>query len=176
MNPSNPMTPEELAYLLEASLEIVQSEADALGPELMAWRPADGEWSVNEVIGHLIEADRRGYYGRIVILTTKDNPKLEAWDENAVSRERADNEKDGVALLEEFTSLREDGIALVEGLTPEQLTRVGVHPVVGELSVNDLLHEWIYHDRTHIKQILDITRALMWENMGNARKFGQPEI
>ena len=72
MTASNPMTPEELAYLLESSLEIIQSEADALGPELMAWRPAEGAWSINEVIGHLIEADRRGFYGRIVILTTKE--------------------------------------------------------------------------------------------------------
>ncbi|MFN8484652.1 MAG: DinB family protein [Anaerolineae bacterium] len=176
MTASNPMTPEELAYLLESSLEIIQSEADALGPDLMAWRPAEGAWSINEVIGHLIEADRRGFYGRIVILTTKDNPKLEAWDQEEVARERGDDEKDGFALLEEFTSLREDGIALVEGLTPEQLARVGQHPVVGELSVSDVLHEWIYHDRIHIQQILDISKALMWENMGAARKFSQPEI
>ncbi|MFN8497515.1 MAG: DinB family protein [Anaerolineae bacterium] len=176
MNPSNPMTPEELAYLLESSLEIIQSEADALGPDLMTWRPAEDAWSLNEIIGHLIEADRRGFYGRIVTLTTKDNPKLEAWDQEEVSRERGDNEKDGVALLEEFTSLREDGIALVEGLTPAQLLRVGAHPQVGEMSVSDVIHEWVFHDRTHIQQVLDITRQLMWANMGNARKFGQPEI
>ncbi len=176
MNDTTDTNPETLAYLLEASLEIVQSEVDALGPELMSWRPTESEWSVNEIIGHLIEADRRGFYGRIVTLTTKNNPKLEAWDQEAVARDRGDNEKDGVALLEEFTSLREDGIALVEGLAPEDLQRVGTHPEVGELSVSDVLHEWVFHDRTHIQQILNISKQLMWANMGNARKFRQPEI
>ena len=29
------------------------------------WRPAPGEWSANECVGHLIEAERRGFAGRI---------------------------------------------------------------------------------------------------------------
>jgi hypothetical protein len=37
--------------------------------------------------------------------------------------------------------------------------------------VEDLLQEWVYHDRNHIKQILGNAQAWAWPHMGNAQKF-----
>ena len=47
------------------------------------------------------------------------------------------------------------------------------HPLVGELRVVDLIHEWIHHDQNHIKQILNNIQAYVWPNMGNAQNFGK---
>jgi len=57
---------------------------------MAAWRPAPEEWCVNEVIGHLIEAERRGFGGRIRTILGADNPGLEGWDSAAVARSRGD--------------------------------------------------------------------------------------
>ncbi|HYU20651.1 MAG TPA: DinB family protein, partial [Chloroflexota bacterium] len=62
---------------------------------------------------------------------------------------------------------------LVAGLTPAQLQRSGQHPHVGELTVRDLLHEWLHHDRNHVKQILSNVQAYVWPRMGNARRFSE---
>ena len=40
------------------------AELTALGAD-GGWRPEPGEWSANECVGHLIEAERRGFAGRI---------------------------------------------------------------------------------------------------------------
>ena len=53
-----------IADLLAASAATVVAELRALGAE-GGWRPAPGEWSANECVGHLIEAERRGFAGRI---------------------------------------------------------------------------------------------------------------
>ena len=62
-------------------------------------------------------------------------------------------------------------IELVAGLEPWDLQRAGIHERVGRLTVNDLLHEWVHHDRTHSKQILGIVQAYVWPQMGGAQAF-----
>src|SRR5262249_55610615 len=74
-------------------------------------------------------------------------------------------------LLVEFAALRQDSIALARRLRPDQLARGGQHPKVGHLRVNDLLHEWVHHDRNHHKQILANVQAYAWPHMGNSQKF-----
>ena len=59
------LTPAHSAALLRASIATLRAETEALGADAMRWHPADGEWCVNEVIGHMIEAERRGFAGQI---------------------------------------------------------------------------------------------------------------
>ena len=123
------------------------------------------------MVGHLIEAERRGFAGRIRIILDAKDPALERWDQNAVARARGDDARDAGALLQELTALREEGVALVQRLGPADLGRGGHHPTVGYLRVGDLLHEWVHHDRNHLKQMLANVQAYAWPHMGNSQKF-----
>ena len=62
-------------------------------------------------------------------------------------------------------------MALARRLGPADLGRGGHHPTVGYLRVGDLLHEWVHHDRNHLKQILANVQAYAWPHMGNSQKF-----
>ncbi len=73
--------------------------------------------------------------------------------------------------MREFAQVRTASLQLVESLRPEQLMRTGHHPVVGELSVQDLLYEWAYHDRDHLRQLLANVQWLLWPWMGAAHGF-----
>jgi hypothetical protein len=168
---AKPLMLGEVAGLLQGSLAILRAEVAALPPSLMSWHPAPGEWCVKEVIGHLIEAEQRGFAGRIRIILETTDPQLQAWDQNAVARARRDCEREAVDLLHEFGVLRKEGVALARRLGPDQLARGGHHPKVGYLRVSDLLHEWVYHDRNHLKQILGNVQGCVWPHMGNAQKF-----
>ncbi|MGH7320225.1 MAG: DinB family protein, partial [Candidatus Rokuibacteriota bacterium] len=94
-------------------------------------------------------------------------------DQAGVARERRDCERDPAALLAEFAALREASAALVVALKAADLPRGGHHPTVGDLRVADLLHEWIHHDRNHIRQIFANVQAFVWPGMGNAQGFSQ---
>jgi hypothetical protein len=43
------------------------------------------------------------------------------------------------------------------------------------VTVRDLLHEWVFHDRNHIRQILANAQARAWPSMGNTRRFSHPD-
>jgi hypothetical protein len=67
-------------------------------------------------------------------------------------------------------------VALVRGLPIEDLSRVGMHPEVGPLRVDELLGEWVHHDRNHVRQMLAVTQARVWGQMGNARRFSLEDL
>ncbi len=169
------LTPTRAAALLRASIATLRAEAEALGADAMRWHPAEGEWCMNEVLGHIIEADRRGFSGQIQRILEQPGRKLESWDPEQVARERHDCDRDGRELIEELAALREDGLRLLEELRPKQLDLSGEHPNVGTLRVIDVLHEWPHHDRAHVKQALSIAQAYVWPHMGNARRFSEIE-
>jgi DinB superfamily len=166
-----PLSPAEIATFLAATAVTVEMELAALDVDGGRWRPAPGEWCANEVVGHLIEAERRGFAGRIRTILAEDRPKLESWDQPSVAASRRDCDKVGTALASEFRELRLESVDLVATLRPADLDRVGVHPHVGDLSVADLLGEWVHHDRNHVKQLLANSQARVWPQMGNAQRF-----
>jgi DinB family protein len=168
------VTPTEVAGILELSGQAYASLLRSLPAELVVWKPAPGEWCVNECVGHIVEAERRGFAGRIRIILSEDEPQLQTWDQPAVAASRHDCEKRPGALLEEFEPLRRDSLELVRSLRPDQLERGGSHPAVGRLTVGDLLHEWIHHDGNHLRQAYANVQAYVWPDMGKAQRFSRP--
>lgn len=166
---SRALTTTEVADLLESTCALIEAEMKALGDEGCGFHFEDGEWCVNECVGHIIEAEKRGFGGRIRdILAGKP---LHAWDQTQVARDRKDCERMSQSVFMEFMGLRHDFITVVRGLQPSDLDRSGVHPKVGELKVRDLLHEWVHHDRNHTRQLLNIQQERVYPHMGNSQKF-----
>lgn len=170
-----PLSTREIAELLRAARDHIVRELTALGDPLAGWKPTPDEWSANEAVGHLIEADRRGFAGRIRRILDEDGVAEEGWDQLAVARERRDWERPAAALIEEFRAGRDPSIELVQRLGPDDLDRSAVHAVVGRVTVRNLLHEWVFHDRNHIRQLLANAQARAWPAMGNARRFSHPD-
>ena len=169
------LDPATIADLLEATAVTVTAEVHALGQAGATWPPAPGEWCANAVVGHLLEADRRGFAGRIRIILAEDEPVLVDWDQPAVAAARDDCAKDLETILDEFLPYRLEAAALMRTLGPAELARVGVHPRVGRLSAAGVAAEWVHHDRNHVRQLLEVGQAIAWQAMGAARKFTDPK-
>ena len=164
-------SPADVTALLESAMATIRAEVEALPKAVATFHPGEGEWSINEIIGHLIESERRGFAGRIKMLLATKDPQLEGWDQDEVARGRRDDMKPASKLVNELERMRAESAVLVRGLKPGDLTRGGQHPKVGWLRVEDLLQEWVHHDRNHIRQILGNVQAWAWPHMGNAQKF-----
>jgi DinB superfamily len=174
-----PMPAATIAALLAATATTILAELAALDPDA-GWRPEPGEWSANECVGHLIEAERRGFAGRIRTILAPERPDLppdlERWDPPAVAEARRDHMRPWRELAAEFSEMRGASLELVRGLQPADLDRVGIHPDVGPLRVDELLGEWVHHDRNHVRQVLALTQTRVWGQMGNARRFSLEDV
>jgi len=171
---TSPLVPQEVAAALRATQAALRAECLGLPAPVLRWHPGPDEWCILEVLGHLIEAEERGFAGRVRTLLTEADPVFAAWDQGAVAQARRDCEREPADVLAEWVRLREASATLVETLRPEDLPRAGRHPRVGRLSIADLLAEWIHHDRNHQRQVLANVQAYVWPHMGNAQRFSQP--
>ena len=168
-----PLGPGEIAPLLAATVATLRAEVRALAGEARR-QPSEGEWSVCECVGHLIEADRRGFAGRIREILAADRPVLTRWDPPVVAAGRHDNEADPIELVEQFAAGRSEAIALVRSLSATDLARVGIHPEIGPLRVDEILAQWPFHDRSHVRQALAVSQARLWPQMGATQRFSEP--
>lgn len=165
----------DIERMLTATPAMVWAELQGMSDPLRRWRPGPREWCALDVLGHLTEADMRAFLNRIILLREEPGARFQGWDPDAVAAARRDHEKDAQALLDEFAKVRALGVSVVRELQPADLALTGVHPDVGELSVANLLAEWVAHDRAHLAQIGSIVRAAMLPGMGNAAAFGHVE-
>src|SRR5262245_31211752 len=118
-----PLAPGDAARLLESAATAIRAEISALTEGVLGWHPAPGEWCVKEVLGHLIESERRGFNGRIRLMLAGSEPSFEGWDQVEVARARCDCSKSAVALVADFDALRRDSVGLVAGLSAADLGR-----------------------------------------------------
>lgn len=165
------LSPREIALVIGAVPSFVRAELSSLPADVVNFHPGPSEWCVKEALGHIMEAEKRGFAGRIRTILAEDDPEFEAWDQTAVERARNDCARDLDELLDEFEKLRAGSVELVTGLTVPDLVKGGTHPVVGYLKVNDLLHEWLFHDRNHIRQMLANVQSYVYPLMGNSQGF-----
>jgi hypothetical protein len=168
---SRRLAPAEVARLLESLGSALVNELNALPEDVAAWHPAPGEWCVKECVGHVLEAERRGFNGRIRTMLAQDKPQLPGWDQQLVARERQDCQRSTRALADEFAELRADSVNLVNKLSESDLLRSGTHEKVGYIEVRDLLQEWLHHDRNHFRQAQANIQAYVWPVMGNTQRF-----
>jgi hypothetical protein len=160
------LSPREVAARIDAAGTAIEAELGTMRDELASWHPAAGEWCVKEVLAHLTLSEEYGFAGRITEILAADEPPLKATGQpEPACHQNLEH------MLAEFRSQRANSIELVASLEPSDLQRAGIHERVGRLTVNDLLHEWVHHDRTHLKQILGNVQAYVWPQMGGAQAF-----
>lgn len=135
------LTPELLAILVRN-----------LTPEQARWQPAEGEWSVLEVVCHLRDVEDVSST-RFRAIRDQDNPVVVGADALQLARDNNYLADDLQKALAEFTEKRAATVAELSALTPEQWERTGRHASLGSLSIlNNTLHA-VWHDANHLAQI-----------------------
>jgi len=114
----------------------------------------EGTFTVPDVIGHLIYADKENWLPRVRrILEDGESKPFEAFDRwGHVGECRG---KSLPQLLEEFSRVRTVCLGQLTSLKleTEQLDRRGKHPALGPVKLSELLATWAAHDLTHLHQI-----------------------
>lgn len=167
------LKPAEIIASLQSAPAVLNALLRPLPEEICAFHPAEGHWCAKEIVGHLIEEDRRDFLGRIRLMLDFDEPRLSVNDQDAVARTRQDCGRNVNDLLEEFAAGRRAGgnLSFIETLGEKDLRRGGVHPKIGRLEICHLLHEWIYHDLNHVRQIAANVQSFLAEHLGNMENF-----
>jgi hypothetical protein len=88
-------------------------------------RYAPGKWSVAEVLGHVIDAERVFSY-RAVTFARGDTAQLPSFDENVWAATSNAGQRSIKSLLEEYGAVRAATIALFKSFTDSEYARSGI--------------------------------------------------
>ena len=135
--------------ILDAVLRGVD-QTTATGP-----RDAADGWTTLEVLCHLRDFERI-WQARVEMILAEDRPELPALDVAGLVIENAYAQQEFALIQAERTRLRQESIAVLDGLSDEQWNRVGLHPRYGEMTISALAQQLTTHDVDHIEQLVRI--------------------
>jgi hypothetical protein len=150
-----------MSHNLHSTMELLQRTPGTLDALLRglpeAWthrNEGEGTFTVVDVVGHLIYADRADWMPRArMILEHGENKSFEPFDRwGHVETCRGKNLPE---LLDEFAQVRAECLDELRALdlTPAQLALRGRHPALGAVTLSNLLATWVAHDLTHLHQV-----------------------
>jgi len=168
-----------MEFQLDRALEILERTPAALrgllGGLPDAWTSRNegaDTFSAFDNVGHLIHGERTDWIPRTrIILAQGPNRRFEPYDRFAQKRESQG--KSLADLLDEFTRLRSENVAILRALhlSDAQLNLQGEHPELGAVTLRQLLATWAAHDLGHVAQIARVMAKQYREAVGPWRAY-----
>lgn len=151
-------------FSLEKSMEILEKTPlilmEALQNLSNSWifsNEGRNTWSPYDVLGHFLHGDEVDWVPRIkIILSNDENKTFETFDRFAQFEKNKNKSMN--QMLQEFKELRKIKIDELKKLNinNENLSLKGIHPELGEVTLQQLIATWVVHDLSHLAHILRI--------------------
>jgi len=138
---------------LETQLEVIPLLLSGATSEAVMTRPASGQWSVHENLAHLAR-HHDVFLERLHRILGENSPQLgryraeedPAWPEwSYLSTEE---------VLIRLKALRGEIISLVRGLSQAEESRIGIHPLFGEMSLALWVEFFLLHEAHHLYVVM----------------------
>jgi len=132
---------------LAATAERWMGLAQSMPAELMAQRPAQGEWSAMECLQHIVDTEKVLQFRLQAFLEGRDFPGFDPDAEGAQPGTATPQ-----ALVDEFVRMRRESLEALEKITDADLSRKARHAELGPVTLDQMMNEWVTHDFNHTMQ------------------------
>lgn len=163
-----------MQYDLQQSIQVLKKTPELLHLLLSG---LDEVWTMNnegpetfspfDVVGHLIHGEKTDWPVRInMILEHGTSQPFERYDRFAMYQESKGKSMDD--LLVEFSQLRKKNLfGLCElHLDESDFHKQGTHPVLGTVTLKQLLATWVVHDLSHMSQVTRVMAKQYKDEIG----------
>ncbi len=143
--------------LLEATPAILRGLMWEISDEDARWKPAPDRFSIAEVLAHLSHSEGHCYRARVDRFLAQEMPEFEPDDAQMYLElyKNGDPEED----FAHFEDQRETNLEMLRELPADAGRRKAKHRTAGEITLSQMLHEWVLHDLGHVRQIAELVRA-----------------
>lgn len=150
----------EIVAVIDDSPAKLREAARDLSAEQLRWRPAPGEWSIKEVMAHLLKVEQDLFRPRLRRMVEEERPAFPPFDPDAWARERDHREGDFAEDWRRFAAVRAENVAYLRALPPGAEERLGLSGWWGPVRLGEYATHMVEHDREHLAQIAACRRAL----------------
>ena len=153
--------------ILERTPFVLENILQDISQEWAMTNEGKDTFSPYDVLGHLIHGEKTDWVVRLeIILSDKADKTFEPYDRFAQFTESKDKTLN--QLLMEFKMFRIKNMERLnsKNLTENDMSKTGKHPVLGIVTLQQLLATWTVHDLSHIAQITRVMAKQYKEEVG----------
>jgi len=136
---------------LSLQIEEIRSALGKLTDEQARFKFGPAEWSIKEVVSHLIDAERVFSY-RLLRISRNDKTPLPGFEQEDYVRESGADELALEDLLNEFEYLRRSNTLAIKNISEESVSRMGTASGA-EVSARALIHMLVGHVEHHMASL-----------------------
>ena len=144
----NTVTDEDALNALRNQYKNILAMYDNLPEKIQNYAYAPNKWTVKELLGHMVDAERVFSY-RAMCIARGEQQLLPGFDENSYMEFAHFSNRSLESILQEYKNLREANLALFESLTPAMLSKKG-SANGNSVSVRALIWILAGHEQHHI--------------------------
>lgn len=140
--------------ILERTPSTLGTLLDGLSEEWTGNIEGEESWSPYDVVGHLIHGEKTDWIKRLeIVLADGGNKIFEPFDRFAQFEESKGKTLN--QLLAEFKDIRTENLQYLKSknINGNDFHKKGIHPALGEATLENLLSTWVVHDLNHLSQI-----------------------
>jgi hypothetical protein len=145
----------EISELLERfrrGAELVAVSITGAAGSEMDFVPESGKWSIRQIMAHLADSEMVGTM-RMRQVIAENEPKLEAFDQDAWVKNLDYGRRKPSQSLETFRRTRSENYELLKDLPEEAFSRVGNHSERGRITLMQMLRGYAEHAESHATQL-----------------------
>ena len=143
----------EIIEALKHMPDRLEAEVAGLSANTFRFRPSEGEWSINEVVGHM--RDMAGvWHSRLYQVWSLTDPQFVSFDGEASVKEKAYQDADVRRLIQETEEQRLKTVDLLSHAI--DWTRLGQQRGVGRRTLKQFAEYMVSHDEEHLNQIREL--------------------
>ncbi len=120
--------------------------------------PAEGEWSIQQIVVHLGDSEALGYW-RLRKTLAEEGSTLPVYAEATWAQKLSYQTQERGLALTLFSSLRASTAALLRSLPAAAWEITSNHPEHGTIKVYDLFNIYLEHGEIHLQQIERIKQS-----------------
>src|SRR5437660_1035934 len=140
---------------IEATNAALSSLVADLDDAALDFRPTQDEWSIREILAHLVDDEMYVMRTRLERMIKEDRPSLAPHDEKRWYASRNTTRDTLAELLSDFAVQRAASLGIIKMLRESDWVRGGYQPEYGLFTAQEWLAHWVAHDSTHLRQIED---------------------
>ena len=150
------MNIDKLIVRLEAMQQTLPGLIAGVTNEDARWKPSEKDWSVLEIVRHLVDEETDDFRQRVQLTFTDPTTAWPAIDPEQAAIDRDYNNGSLQDALADFQRERAASVVWLKDNATEILRRINntyQHPKWGPFQLGDICAAWVAHDQLHIRQL-----------------------
>ena len=143
---------EDLLERFRRGAELVAVSITGAAGSEMDFAPQPDQWSIRQIVAHVCDAEIVATM-RLRQIIAEENPRLQAWDQDAWAKNLDYAKRKPSQSLETFRRVRAENYELLKDLPEPVFNRTGMHTERGTITLLQLLRLMAEHAENHAAQL-----------------------